>query len=140
VPSHGLIVEAPSLTEQEIGQWTNAGAAFSPDVKAIATSHYGDTSITLWEVATGKARSTLKGQKGKGKVCSLTFGPKSKTLASGDDKGTIKFWHVTSGRELASFTGHASNVLCLAISADGKVLASGGQDKIIKLWDTAEPK
>ena len=127
-------------TEQEIGQWTNAGAAFSPDVKTIATSHYGDTSITLWEVTTGKARSTLKGQKGKGKVCSLTFSPDGKTLASGDDGGTIKFWHVTSGKELASFTGHAGEVLCLAISADGKVLASGGHDKKIKLWDTAKSK
>jgi WD40 repeat protein len=125
-------------TEQEIGQWANGVAAFSPDVKTIATSHYGDTSITLWEVATGKAQSTLKGHKGK--VCSFTFSPDGKTLASGDDQGTISFWHVTSGKELASFTGHAGEVLCLAISADGKVLASGGHDKKIKLWDTAKAK
>jgi WD40 repeat protein len=70
----------------------------------------------------------------------LTFSPDGKTLVSGDDKGTIKFWHVTSGKELASFTGHAGEVLCLAISADGKVLASGGHDKKIKLWDTAKAK
>jgi WD40 repeat protein len=125
-------------TEQEIGQGTNAVAAFSPDVKTIATSHYGDTSITLWKVATGKAQSTLKGQKGE--VWSLTFSPDGKTLASGDDKGTIKLWDVTGGKELASFTGHAGKVRCLAISADGKVLASGGQDKKIKLWDTAKAK
>jgi WD40 repeat protein len=125
-------------TEQEIGQWTNAVAAFSPDVKIVATSHSGDTSITLWEVATGKAQSTLKGQKGK--VWSLTFSPDGKTLASGDDEGTIKLWDMTGGKELASFTGHAGKVLCLAISPDGKVLASGGQDKKIKLWDTAKAK
>jgi WD40 repeat protein len=125
-------------TEQEIGEWTNAVAAFSPDVKTIATLHYGDTNITVWEVATGKAQSTFKGHKGK--VCSLIFSPDGTTLASGDDKGTIKFWHVISGKELASFTGHAGEVLCLAISADGKVLASGGKDKKIKLWNTAEAK
>jgi WD40 repeat protein len=128
-------------TDQEIGQWRNAVAAFSPDVKTVATSHYGDTSITLWEVATGKARAVLKVQKGQeGKVWSLTFSPDGKTLASGDDMGTIKLWDVTSAKELASFMGHAGKVLCLAISADGKVLASGGQDKKIKLWDTAKAK
>lgn len=125
-------------TEQEIGAWTNAGAVFSPDAKTIATSNYGKTTITFWEVATGKAQSTFNGQKGK--IYSLTFSPDGKTLASGDDKGTIRFWHVSSGKELASFTGHTGEVLCLAISPDGKVLASGGQDKKIKLWDTVEVK
>jgi WD40 repeat protein len=125
-------------TEQKIGRWANAIAAFSPDAKIIATSRYGDTGITLWEAATGKAQSTLKGQKGE--VRSLTFSPDGKTLASGDDKGTIELWDVTGGKEVASFTGHAGNVICLAISADGKVLASGGQDKKIKLWDTAKAK
>ena len=125
-------------TEQEIGRWTNAVATFSQDVKTVATSHSGDASITLWEVATGKAQSTLKGQKGE--VRSLTFSPDGKTLASGDDKGMIKLWDVTGGKELASFTGHAGNVICLTISADGKVLASSGQDKKIKLWDAAKAK
>jgi WD40 repeat protein len=47
---------------------------------------------------------------------------------------------VSSGKELASFTGHAGKVLCLTFSADGKVLASGGEDRKIKLWDTAKAK
>jgi WD40 repeat protein len=72
-------------TGREIGQWGNA--AFTPDAKTVATSQYGDTSIMLSDVATGKARATLKGQKGNS--WSLTFSPDGKTLASGDDKGTI---------------------------------------------------
>jgi WD40 repeat protein len=73
-----------------------------------------------------------------GECCA--FSPDGKTLASGDEKGTIKLWDVPSGKELASFAGHAGEVLCLAISADGKVLAPGGQDKKIKLWDTVKVK
>jgi WD40 repeat protein len=125
-------------TDQEIGGFfPNAGAAFSPDVKTVATLRHGDTTITLWDVATGKARSTLKGQ---GKVASFTFSPDGKTLASGDEKGTIRFWDVTSGKESASFAAHAGTVICLAFSVDGKVLASGGADKKIKLWNTAKSK
>jgi WD40 repeat protein len=125
-------------TDQEIGQWTNAVAAFTRDVKTVATSNYGGTSITLWEVATGTARATLKGQKAK--VWSLTFSPDSKTLVSGDEKGTITLWDVSRGKELTTFVGHAGKIRCVAISADGKVLASGGQDRKIKLWDTAKAK
>jgi WD40 repeat protein len=125
-------------TDQEIGGFfPNAGAAFSPDVRTVATSRHGDTTITLWEVATGKARSTLKGQ---ANVASFTFSPDGKTLASGDEKGTIKFWDVTSGKESASFTAHAGTVICLAFSVAGDVLASGGADKKIKLWDTPKAK
>ena len=34
--------------------------------------------------------------------------------------------------------GHRNEVLCLALSDDGKFLASSGRDKSIKLWDTSD--
>jgi dipeptidyl aminopeptidase/acylaminoacyl peptidase len=114
-----------------------AEAAFSSDGKTLATTS-DDNSITLWEVATGKAQATLKGQSAD--VESVAFSPDAKTLASGCEDGTIKLWDVAGGKEFATFKGHAGGVLCLAFSADGKLLASGSADKTIKLWDTSKAK
>jgi WD40 repeat protein len=42
--------------------------------------------------------------------------------------------------ELVVQTGHSSSVLSVAISPDGKTLASGSEDNTIKLWDLASGK
>jgi WD40 repeat protein len=36
---------------------------------------------------------------------------------------------------LRTLEGHADDVLCLAASNDGRHLASGSADRLIKIWD-----
>ena len=45
-----------------------------------------------------------------------------------------------TGEVFAALKGHTSDVGCLAYSADGKLLASGSIDGVIKLWDVAASK
>src|SRR3954452_12808884 len=40
----------------------------------------------------------------------------------------------------ATFKGHTAAVTCVAVSPDGKTLASASSDKTIKLWDVATGK
>jgi WD40 repeat protein len=40
----------------------------------------------------------------------------------------------------ATFTGHTDTVACVAISPDGKIIASGGHDNTIRLWNVATGK
>ena len=42
--------------------------------------------------------------------------------------------------ELVIPIGHSDNITCIAISADNKIIASGGWDKSVKLWDMAGNK
>lgn len=54
--------------------------------------------------------------------------------------GRIRVFDVLTGDVLGQFSGHRGHITALAISRDGKRLASGGADSTILLWDTTTLK
>lgn len=56
------------------------------------------------------------------------------TFASGSF-GTIRIWNLKSGKLLHTIPAHKDWVQALAISANGRILASGSADKTIRLWN-----
>ncbi|KAF1995959.1 sulfur metabolite repression control protein-like protein SconB [Amniculicola lignicola CBS 123094] len=54
-------------------------------------------------------------------------------MLTGSLDGTIRLWHVPSGRCVHRFFGHVEGVWSLA--ADTLRLVSGAEDKTIKIWD-----
>ncbi|MEG3979019.1 serine/threonine protein kinase, partial [Microcoleus sp. herbarium8] len=67
-------------------------------------------------------------------------GEGSSVLVSGSRDGTAKLWRVDAGGEgtlLRSMRDNSGDVLCVAFSPDGVVLATGSRDGSIYLWDAA---
>lgn len=50
----------------------------------------------------------------------------------------VRFWSATSGREFAHAEERSGTVRAYAISADGKTLATAGDDAAVQIWDLAE--
>ncbi|MEJ7639647.1 MAG: hypothetical protein WKF75_17155 [Singulisphaera sp.] len=52
---------------------------------------------------------------------------------AGED-ATAKLWDVASGRGLATFEGHTGYVHAVRFAPDAGTIATGGQDKTVRLW------
>jgi WD40 repeat protein len=70
---------------------------------------------------------------------SLAYSPDGKTLAViGGGMSLARTWDTASGKFVHAFgQGHLAAVTCLAYQPDGKRLATGSHDRVVKVWDVA---
>ncbi len=109
-----------------------SSVAISPNGITLVSGSY-DTTLKVWNLATGMEINTLDGNAGS--VHSVAIDPDGVTLASGNGNNTILLWNLLTGQQMTTpLKGHSSSVESVAISRDGKMLASGSFDGTIKLW------
>jgi WD40 repeat protein len=69
-------------------------------------------------------------------VTSIAFAPNTTSFITGSADKTLKLWDYRRGSCEQTFLGHRDPIHAVAISRDGKVVISGGEDGVAKVFLT----
>ncbi|MDH5382823.1 MAG: hypothetical protein OEW75_18350, partial [Cyclobacteriaceae bacterium] len=105
--------------------------SFSQDSKYVASS-FGSDQIVVWDILLGKITHTFRAS---GRVTALHFHPKLPWIIASSATGTIHFWKYSGNAASEEIQAHQGAVNTMAISHNGKLLISNGNDALIKVWD-----
>jgi RNA polymerase sigma factor (sigma-70 family) len=100
--------------------------------RTLATAG-ADEPVYLWDTRSLRQLRQLEGL-GAGPTQCLAFTADGSRLI-GVGGGRARVWEVATGKELERFEGCDCPIVAAAISADGRLAATGGADTTILVWD-----
>jgi WD40 repeat protein len=137
-----------------VDPWGAAGLSISADTKLLATA--GLQGGRLWDLDTGAARGRI-GDGSAGGAGAVAFSPNEPLVGfvrggfglegPVEGGGDAEIWDVARRSRIATLkvdttAGHEGYVLgwTIAFSPDGKMLATGGADPLVHLWEVSTGK
>jgi WD40 repeat protein len=101
--------------------------------RAVSASE--DTTLRVWDLASGAELHVLRGHTGQ--VSAVVVTPAGRYAVSGSDDQTVRSWDLATGQLLRTFEGHSFDINSLAVTPDGSKVVSGSSDQTIRVWDLA---
>lgn len=124
--------------------------AFQPQGNLVASGCH-DGGVRLFDLVKNTVVKEIKAHTAANAtmVYAIAFSADGKQLASASYDQSVKLWDVASGNLIREFKaykvkdfekGHQEAVFALALSPDGKFLASGsaGLERVIKVWNVGD--
>jgi len=115
--------------------------AYSPDGKLLVSGSFQE--VVIWDAATGGIKHRLTGFADR--VVALAFSAKGERLATGGgaptEDGELKVFDPADGKLVVEVkNAHSDTVYGVCFNPDGKMLASCGADKFVKVHEVPSGK
>ncbi|MUG96112.1 hypothetical protein F7734_28740 [Scytonema sp. UIC 10036] len=122
--------------------------AFSPNGETIATAVFdnsGQSVIKLWNWRTGEQNDLPQRSREAIYSIATSYDLNQEWLVSGSEDRHIELWNLSEKRSIWSFketegwlggeySPHLHPIKSVAISPNGKILASGDKEGVVKIW------
>jgi WD40 repeat protein len=112
---------------------------FNDNGRVLILNNKKDNRITLRDLKTGKEKRSFATMP-RDKSRSFALSPNGSTVLFGTEGTSARSWDVATGKENLPLGGHKEQAFRAAFSGDSKMVATGGGDPFIQIWDWPEGK
>jgi WD40 repeat protein len=106
---------------------------WKPDGKFLASAG-ADNAVKVWDYEKGEQARTINNAHQK-QVTRLVFVGKTVTFLTASGDATAKLWNADNGGNQRTFGGAADFLFAVAASADGKLVATGGEEGVVRIYN-----
>ncbi len=111
------------------------GAVRAAGGREVIAAEFGGR-VLRWDARSGTELAPL--DDAGGPIWGVAVSPDERTLAAaGYTSQQVTLWDLPAGKIRLVLQGHTDRIWCVAFSPDGKLLASGSNDRTVRIWDAA---
>jgi WD40 repeat protein len=105
---------------------------WKPDGKLLASAG-ADNAVKVWDYEKGEQARTINAHQKQ--VTRLVFVGKTPTFLTASGDASAKLWNVDNGGNQRTFAGATDFLFAVAASPDGKVVATGGEEGVVRIYN-----
>jgi WD40 repeat protein/serine/threonine protein kinase len=119
-----------ALHEFEVHEDSVTGLSLDPSGARLLSA--GDTTVRVWDVATGECLQVLRHEDG---VISVAGTPDGRRVVVGGANGQLWVWDFPGGEAPREFKDHPEEILGLAVTPDGRRAYAAVSGGVVLVWD-----